>query len=205
MWQRILTIWKRQTHVRFNLIPSQPNCSQTGHTLLQKFKQSLPGPAQLSNISERYYLALLSSRPIPMVTWTDCYFGMNYKCEMFCSPQEASPYHSLYANRLHSLYKWGLKIHRPSVNRWKGGMGWGGNHSPFQMWPCAKLGRTRAAIQGGGMEGGLWGRSSDCMGSHWAERSRFVMCTWQWRRGHDVIERLAFGGDVATQEGLRVS
>lgn len=149
---------KKATHVRFNLIPSQTNCSQTGHTLLQKFKQSLPGPAQLSNISERYYLALLSSRPIPMVTWTDCYFGMNYKCEMFCSLQEASPYHTLYANRLHSLYKWGLKIHRPSVNRWKGGMGWGGNHSPFQMWPCAKLGRTRAVIQGGGMEGGLWGR-----------------------------------------------
>lgn len=157
MWQRILTIWKRQ-HMS-DLTSSFPSRTVAKQVILCFRNLNNLCLVQLNYlISECYYLALLSSRPIPMVTWTDCYFGMNYKCEMFCSPQEASPYHTLYANRLHSLYKWGLKIHRPSVNRWKGGMGWGGNHSPFQMWPCAKLGRTRAVIQGGGMEGGLWGR-----------------------------------------------
>lgn len=77
------------------------------------------------------------------------------------------------------------------MNRWKGGPGWGGNNSPFQMWPYAKLGRTRAVIQGGGMEEGYG--VGGWVGLHWVEKGRFVMCTWQWRRGHRMIERLALG------------
>lgn len=40
---------------------------------------------------------------------------------------------------------------------------------------------------------GVMGLESDCMDSHWVKKSRFVMCTWQWREEHDVMEHLALG------------
>lgn len=131
----------------------------------------------------------------------------------------APPYHSIYTNRVNSLCREGLKIHGPSVDRWKGGVGWGGNHSPFQMWPCAKLGRRRAVIWEGG---GLWGwkvtawthiewRRVDLLCAHDNEGESMTWWnTWLWGRcGNTMIweaarhrsEKQTLGIEVKRQMG----
>lgn len=76
----------------------------------------------------------------------------------------------------------------------RGGMG--GNHSPFQMWPCAKLGRRRAVIWEGG---GLWGwkvtawthiewRRVDLLCAHDNEGESMTWWnTWLWGRCGNTI------------------
>lgn len=90
----------------------------------------------------------------------------------------------------------GLKINRPSVNTWMGGSGWGCNNSPFQMWPNANLGRARAVIQGGGMEGRSLGRKVTGLALNGGYISYDHM-TMKKRERND--RRDDFWGDVATQ------